>query len=114
MPRTALIAIALLALYTALAPLPSQACTTVMIPGSAEKIVAKSYDWDLGNGMALVNKRHVAKTALAALPGDHPAQWTSTYGSVTFNQHGRELPVSGMNEAGLVVEIMWLDSSVYP
>ena len=33
-----------------------------------------------------------------------PASWVSKYGSVTFNQYGRELPTGGMNEAGLVVE----------
>ena len=32
---------------------------------------------------------------------------------MTFNQYGRELPNGGMNDAGLVVEIMWLDDSVY-
>jgi penicillin V acylase-like amidase (Ntn superfamily) len=33
---------------------------------------------------------------------------------VTFNQFGRELPFGGMNEAGLVVEDMWLGNTVYP
>jgi hypothetical protein len=32
---------------------------------------------------------------------------------VTFNQYGREFPAGGMNDAGLVVEIMWLESSEY-
>src|SRR5262249_23092858 len=33
---------------------------------------------------------------------------------LTFNQSGREMPNGGMNDAGLVVEVMWLDSSVFP
>jgi choloylglycine hydrolase len=36
------------------------------------------------------------------------------YGSVTFNQYGRENPMGGMNEAGLVIELMWLDGTQYP
>jgi choloylglycine hydrolase len=40
--------------------------------------------------------------------------WTSRYGSVTFNQYGREFPSGGINERGLVVELMWLDATEYP
>ncbi|MCP4688027.1 MAG: linear amide C-N hydrolase, partial [Desulfobacterales bacterium] len=43
-----------------------------------------------------------------------PAVWTSKYGSVTFNQYGRGFPTGGMNEAGLVVEVMTLRATVYP
>lgn len=32
--------------------------------------------------------------------------WTSRYASVTFNQWGREFPMDGMNEAGLVVALV--------
>jgi choloylglycine hydrolase len=78
-----------------------------------QHVVAKSYDWDSGLGMVVANKRGVAKQALVLGP-DRPARWTSRYASLTFNQYGRELPNGGMNEAGLVVEIMWLASSRYP
>jgi penicillin V acylase-like amidase (Ntn superfamily) len=37
-----------------------------------------------------------------------PAVWTSKFGSVTFNQYGREMPFGGMNEAGLVIGTMGL------
>ena len=47
-------------------------------------------------------------------PQEKPASWVSRYGSVTFNQYGREFPNGGMNEAGLVVELMWLDDTTYP
>ena len=36
------------------------------------------------------------------------------YGAIFFNQFGREFPMGGMNEAGLVVELMWLDETVFP
>ena len=44
----------------------------------------------------------------------NPARWNSKYGSITFNQYGREAPSGGMNEAGLVIELMWLDDTQYP
>src|SRR5262249_22522634 len=39
--------------------------------------------------------------------------WISNYGSITFNQYGKEFPMGGMNEKGLVVELMWLDGSKF-
>jgi penicillin V acylase-like amidase (Ntn superfamily) len=63
------------------------------------------------DGLVVVNKRGVEKIALT---DDNPARWTSRYGSVTFNQYGREFPSGGMNEKGLVVELMWLDDTQYP
>src|SRR4029078_10550574 len=41
-------------------------------------------------------------------------RWRSRYGSITFNQYGKEFPTGGMNEKGLVVELMWLDETKYP
>src|SRR5690606_38480373 len=35
-------------------------------------------------------------------------------GSITFNQYGKEFPHGGMNERGLVVELMWLQETQYP
>ena len=64
----------------------------------------------VGEGMVIVNKRHVAKTAMGST---HPARWTSTYGSVTFNQYGRELPMGVMKESGLVMATLWLKDSEY-
>lgn len=89
-------------------------CTTFLAPSTAGPVVAKSYDWDNGRGMLIANKRGVAKKALTLKPWDQAATWTSRYASLTFNQYGRELPNGGMNTAGLVVEIMWLNESRYP
>jgi len=88
------------------APISTYACTTVLIPNSAEKFVAKSFDWGKGHGMLMVNKSHVSKKGVALRPGDKPPTWTSEFGSVTFNQIGREFPLSGINENGLAIEIM--------
>jgi choloylglycine hydrolase len=91
---------------------PAHACTTFLMDQDGP-VVGKSYDWSEGAGLVIVNKRGLAKTGLLLDPEELPLHWTSTYASITFNQYGRELPNGGMNEAGLVVEIMWL-SSRYP
>ena len=92
-------------------PTPALPCTTFLMEGP---VVGKSYDWDIGHGLVVINKRGVAKRALILSGQDEPATWTSEYASVTFNQYGTEFPNGGMNEAGLVVEIMWLNSTRYP
>ncbi len=103
----------LLAAALVLQPAPADACTTFYFDQDGPT-VGKSYDWDIDYGLVFVNKRGMQKTALVTTPGDSGAQWTSSYGSLTFNQYGREFPNSGMNEAGLVVEIMWLNETEYP
>jgi len=91
---------------------PAQSCTTFCINTDNELVFGKNYDFDIGYGIVLVNKRGVFKTAYTN--NEKPAEWNSKYGSVTFNQFGREFPMGGMNEAGLVVELMWLDETVFP
>jgi choloylglycine hydrolase len=92
---------------------PASACTTFMLERGGDRVVGKSYDWYMGQGLVFVNKRGVEKQSLPVKPGDKPAHWLSRHASVTFNQYGREFPTGGMNDAGLVVEVMWLDSSEY-
>jgi len=92
---------------------PADACTTFMLERGGERVVGKSYDWHMGQGLVMINKRGVAKQSLPGNAGDRPTRWVSRHASVTFNQYGRELPNGGMNDAGLVVEVMWLDDSVY-
>jgi choloylglycine hydrolase len=87
---------------------PARACSAFLQQGPAGPVVGKSYDWHDERGMAVVNKRGVAKRALVLSPADAPAAWTSRLASLTFNQYGRELPNGGMNEAGLVVEVLIL------
>lgn len=90
---------------------PSGACSTFCLDSGAGPVFGKNYDWDVPDGLVIVNKRGVEKRGLTE---DNPARWTSVYGSVTFNQYGREMPCGGMNEAGLVIELMWLDETEYP
>src|SRR5581483_2418881 len=81
--------------------------------GDGRIYFGSNLDWRWENGLIIVNKRGVKKASLVQ-PGNQPAEWISRYGSVTFNQFGQEMPFGGMNEAGLVVEQMWLDSTRYP
>src|SRR5688500_3491130 len=89
------------------------ACTTFCLKNKGEVLFGKNYDWMIGDGAAFVNRRGVSKWS--GLENEkNPAKWTSRYGSVTFNQYGWESPSGGMNEAGLVIELMWLDDTKYP
>jgi penicillin V acylase-like amidase (Ntn superfamily) len=88
------------------------ACSTFCICDN-EVVFGRNFDWFTDLGLVMVNKRNVAKTA-AVGASEEPAGWVSRYGSITFNQISREFPFGGMNEAGLVVELMWLDGTGYP
>jgi penicillin V acylase-like amidase (Ntn superfamily) len=87
-------------------------CTTFILEGGKRVYLAKNLDWDWDEGFVLINPKGLQKRALVL--STNAAMWTSKQGSVTFNQFGRELPFGGMNEAGLVVESMWLGKTQYP
>jgi penicillin V acylase-like amidase (Ntn superfamily) len=89
-------------------------CSSFLMKSPVAKIFAKNYDWHLGHGYILTNKRNVSKKTLTLSSSEVPHSWTSKYGSTTFNQYGHEFPNSGVNEKGLAVEILWLDETVYP
>jgi len=89
------------------------ACTTFCLKNKDEVLFGKNYDWMIGDGLVFVNKRGVEKSALVS-GSETPARWVSKYGSVTFNQYGKDNPSGGMNEAGLVIELMWLEDTQYP
>jgi choloylglycine hydrolase len=98
-------------LTTIFLPATTLPCTTFCFEDSGQWIFGRNFDWSVEVGLVVVNKRGIEKTSYVE---DNPASWTSRYGSITFNQHGRELPMGGMNEAGLVVECMWLKATEYP
>ena len=105
----------LLPLFLFFASHQSSACTTFAISSDTEMTVAKSYDWYAGHGVAFINKNNVEKQALDI--GNNyreKAQWTAEFGSLSFSQFGLDLPLGGINDQGLVVEIMWLNQSTYP
>ena len=91
--------------------LPSHACSTFCLLHRDQPLFGRNYDWSVDDGLVIINKRQVAKRAAGRRNKKNPARWVSTYGSVTFNQYGRELPTEGMNEAGLVVATLWLSAT---
>jgi penicillin V acylase-like amidase (Ntn superfamily) len=88
-------------------------CTTFVLKNDRSLLFGRNLDWQVGTGLLIVNKKNVEKTALIDSAAN-PIKWISKYGSITFNQVGRDLPYGGMNETGLVVEQMTLASTKYP
>jgi len=90
----------------------SFSCTTFIINVNGNLVFGRNLDWVSDNGLVIVNQRDVKKTSLV-FPPEKPIEWVSKYGSITFNQFGKEFPFGGINEKGLVVEIM-LAPADYP
>lgn len=114
MRRISVVALSSLALLVVgLAPAGAGACTSFFIGGHDGRLMAFSYDWPVPGGRLILNPNGLVKTALVK-DGLNPASWTAKFGSVTFNQYGREFPNGGMNRAGLAMHALWLDGSSYP
>jgi len=88
-----------------------RACTAFL---QEDLLAGKNYDWNLDQGLLIVNKSGIAKRAMVLDPTENAAEWVSKHGSVTFNQYGREMPNGGMNEVGLVVETLFLTATRNP
>jgi choloylglycine hydrolase len=99
-------------IFTVTAAFPARSCTTFVLEDGKRVYLGRNLDWDWEDGLVIVNARNVHKRALVQT--ENALKWTSKFGSVTFNQFGRDMPFGGMNEAGLVVENMWLDGTKYP
>jgi len=95
----------------------SRSCTTFTLRKNGKIVYGRNLDWHAASGLVCVNPRGVAKKAfiLQLQPRQtNPVGWTSKYGSVTFDSLGKEFPTGGMNEEGLVVDVMWLNETRYP
>lgn len=104
--------ILLFVIATILIPFAAYSCTTFVIHKGNRLVFGRNLDWFSGTGLVMVNPRNLEKVALVD-PSEKPCKWVSKFGSITFNQIGRELPFGGINEKGLVVEHMTLDETVY-
>ncbi len=91
---------------------PLFSCTTFFINHNGQMVFGRNYDWVTGTGLIHTNLRGVLKKPYSA--DSSTFSWSAKYGSITFNQYGKEYPTGGMNEKGLVVELMWLDGTLYP
>jgi penicillin V acylase-like amidase (Ntn superfamily) len=102
-------------IFICLMPQAGQPCTNFFLDYKDQLLFGRNFDWHVGNALLIVNKRGVSKTALISKKsGQTPAKWTSRYGSITFNQVGRELSFGGMNEAGLAIEQLIFEKGEYP
>ena len=87
----------------------SMACTAFCLSRENRTLLAKNLDWPIDDGLILVNRSGVRKSSF---PGTGSTfSWTSLYGSITFNQFGRDFPLGGMNEEGLVMEELNMPSA---
>tara|TARA_B100000809_G_scaffold58333_1_gene54773 strand:+ start:4511 stop:5515 length:1005 start_codon:yes stop_codon:yes gene_type:complete len=86
-------------------PLALFSCTTFVLKDANNLVFGRNLDWFSDDGVVVINKRNVTKRSLV-FPPEKSVNWTSKFGSVTFNQFGKEFPYGGINEKGLVVEVM--------
>ena len=70
-------------------------------------VTGVNFDFNSNQGMLMINPRGLKKTAIP-FAFEKSATWTSKYGSLTFNFLGREEPMQGMNEKGLVIAALFL------
>lgn len=95
-----------------LVPHSAEACTRFVYLGVNDQIVtARSMDWKTDIGTNLwVFPRGMERSGEA---GANSIRWTSKYGSVISS--GYDISTTdGMNEAGLVANVLWLVESAYP
>lgn len=90
----------------------AEACTRVVYLGPEGRVLtARSMDWSLPMLSNLwIFPRGMARTGEA---GPRSLEWTSKYGSLIVSGYDIST-VDGMNEAGLVANMLWLVSSEYP
>lgn len=91
----------------------ARGCTCFLAERQGSGFVGRNYDWDFSDGLVLVNPRGLEKP-IDLDPSRVGGSWRAAHGSVTFNQYGRDFPAGGVNEKGLVVEVLWLRGTVFP
>jgi len=90
----------------------AEACTRFVYHGAGDEVItARSMDWKTDVGTNLwVFPRGMKRSGEA---GPNSVHWTSKYGSVIAT--GYDISTTdGMNEAGLVANVLWLVESSYP
>ncbi len=106
-PLTAILAAALMSTNTM-----AEACTRLVYLGADDQVITgRSMDWRVDVGTNLwVFPRGMKRSGEA---GPNSVEWTSKYGSVIAS--GYDISTTdGMNEAGLVANVLWLVESTYP
>lgn len=90
----------------------SEACTRVVYQGNNSQVItARSMDWkdDIESNLWIFPQG----LSHNGLGGPNSVQWTSKYGSVIASGYDVST-TDGMNEKGLVANLLWLVESQYP
>ncbi len=90
------------------------ACTSFVLDNNDFAIFGANFDNRIHEGLLFINRRNVTKTILDPSTTGEYAEWTSKYGSVSFNIVGYQFAYTGMNEAALVISSMALDITENP
>jgi len=91
----------------------ADACSAFLIKNATNTLMCKSYDWEFGEGIIIINPRGEKRISMPVIGGKAHIKWVSEYASITFNQYGQNLPNGGINERGLAIEVLVLNSSEY-
>ncbi|MCP4179802.1 MAG: linear amide C-N hydrolase [bacterium] len=92
-----------------------EACSSFFLNTKNQRVFAYNLDIPINNLQShiFINKKDQKK--IAYMPWkDKPLQWTSKYGSITFNFIGKDFPFTGMNEKGLCISETSLYDTEYP
>ncbi len=100
----------MLVALTATAWSPATADTAVMLVDEDASLFAVNLDTAAGDALIAVNRVGVRKTALVPRSGI-PDVWFSDHASLTVNPFGLELPSGGFNDAGLALQVVWLEGA---
>lgn len=73
----------------------TSACTTFFIHHNGKMVFGRNYDWMADAGIVCTNQRGLSKTSMKTEDGK-TISWISQYGSISFNQYGKEFPTGGI------------------
>jgi choloylglycine hydrolase len=93
--------------------LRSVACSAFRLKNKTQLMMCKSYDWSFGEGVLIYNPRGVEKMSMPVGGSHERIKWISKYANLSFNQYGQTMANGGINEKGLAIEVLWLQSSKY-
>ncbi len=90
------------------------ACNSLIIPETDSIAFGRNLDGPFENGFWVLNRRGICRSSYIpdAVSRDS-LTWQSIYGSMTINCYHIDIPLGGMNEAGLVVEHLATDSACF-
>ena len=94
---------------------PANACTAFTHKAADGIVFAGNMDLLVPTGgLVAVNRRGIAKRNFRSNKDGTIANWTTRYGSVSFNIAGKGFAWGGLNEAGLAIQTLEVRTEEYP